>query len=274
MAQNITLMGATYNDVPAVDLPKDGGGMARFSDVTDTTATAADVASGKYFYAADGTKTAGTASGGGGIVIPDGFGYYNGYLLPLVPTGDGYDYTFIRKNEQNNTFDCVQGTAQWRSRSAATLDNWQLEFANQSTDGARQYSIPQDGTATDWGEYVTSTNYYGTSSNRKVIWASHDIKISTGSNILYKAGAAIVNPVTMYAITAGTSGIGVQSEAAAGEVVTVTNTGSGYEYFTLINLTTHETTRLPASGYIASGATVTFTMPASNVSIAATAKPR
>ena len=33
-------------------------------DVTDTTAEAADVASGKYFYAADGTKTLGTASGG------------------------------------------------------------------------------------------------------------------------------------------------------------------------------------------------------------------
>lgn len=33
--------------------------------VNDTTSTASDVASGKYFYAADGTKTLGTASGGG-----------------------------------------------------------------------------------------------------------------------------------------------------------------------------------------------------------------
>lgn len=33
--------------------------------VADTTSVAADVAQGKYFYAADGTKTAGTASGGG-----------------------------------------------------------------------------------------------------------------------------------------------------------------------------------------------------------------
>ena len=65
MAQNITLLGASYSDVPAVTLPKTGGGTASFTDVTDTTATAADVASGKYFYTSSGVKTEGTASGGG-----------------------------------------------------------------------------------------------------------------------------------------------------------------------------------------------------------------
>lgn len=65
MAQNITLMGASYTGVPAVTLPKTGGGTARFDDATVTTATAADVASGKVFLASDGTITTGTASGGG-----------------------------------------------------------------------------------------------------------------------------------------------------------------------------------------------------------------
>lgn len=59
MAQNITLLGASYSDVPAVDLPKTGGGMARFTDVSDTTVTAAEVPTGKYFYDANGVRTEG-----------------------------------------------------------------------------------------------------------------------------------------------------------------------------------------------------------------------
>ena len=66
MAQNITLQGASYSAVPSILLPKVGGGQASFVDVTDTTATAADVASGKYFYTSSGVRTQGTSSGGGG----------------------------------------------------------------------------------------------------------------------------------------------------------------------------------------------------------------
>ena len=40
MAQNITLLGADYQDVPSVMLPKTGGGQAQFVDITDTNITA------------------------------------------------------------------------------------------------------------------------------------------------------------------------------------------------------------------------------------------
>ena len=62
MAQNITLLGANYSNVPAVTLPKTGGGTARFDDVSVTTATANDVLSGKAFVASNGTLTNGTVA--------------------------------------------------------------------------------------------------------------------------------------------------------------------------------------------------------------------
>lgn len=70
MAQNITFLGASYSNVPAVELPKTGGGTASFTDVTDTTAAASDVAQGKYFHLATGERVQGTNSGGGGVDIP------------------------------------------------------------------------------------------------------------------------------------------------------------------------------------------------------------
>ena len=44
-------------------------GSSTLIDISDTTAVAADVAQGKYFYTADGKKETGTATGGGGTVV-------------------------------------------------------------------------------------------------------------------------------------------------------------------------------------------------------------
>ena len=61
---DITLMGATFYNVPAVELPTAGGGTTTFTDVSDTTASASDVASGKYFYTSSGVRAQGTSAGG------------------------------------------------------------------------------------------------------------------------------------------------------------------------------------------------------------------
>lgn len=60
---DISLLGATYPDVPAVTLPVDGGGTAQFDWTADADATAEDILAGKIAYA-NGQKIIGTGSGG------------------------------------------------------------------------------------------------------------------------------------------------------------------------------------------------------------------
>ena len=91
MAQNITLQGASYSDVPSVVLPKTGGGTASFTDVTPTTAAAADVAAGRYFFTAQGELTLGTNQGGGGVDAGQVYQDANGYLVLDNDGGGRYD---------------------------------------------------------------------------------------------------------------------------------------------------------------------------------------
>lgn len=60
MAQNISLMGADYSAVPAVNLPKTSGGYARFTDTSASTCAASNMTSGTIGYDANGELVTGS----------------------------------------------------------------------------------------------------------------------------------------------------------------------------------------------------------------------
>ena len=138
MAQNVTIQGASYTNVPAVTLPKTGGGNATFTDVTGTTAIASDVASGKVFFDANGTQTTGTSSGGGqvsGDKLLLAEGTYDvsdkataTYIYPMlyrayINTGNDY-WGFYNDSSTSFCFDVEYGktyTLKWDSTMSGSM---------------------------------------------------------------------------------------------------------------------------------------------------------
>ena len=83
MAQNVIINDVTYNNVPEVDIPKSGGGTAKFYDTAGATAAAADLLTGKSAYGASGSISGSMANNGstsgtistkaGTVTIPAGY---------------------------------------------------------------------------------------------------------------------------------------------------------------------------------------------------------
>lgn len=126
MAQSVSLWGATYNQVPALDVPKAGGGTARFTDASITTAVESDVASGKVFIKADGSQGTGTASGGGVHVTQDQDGYV---VLPKTGGGGGgsSDFSTAEVTVINNT------NAPVKVNAPLVIVNGEYKFSDFST---------------------------------------------------------------------------------------------------------------------------------------------
>lgn len=64
MAQNVIINGVTYASVPEVDIPKSGGGTAKFYDTAGANISAGDVLSGKTAYGASGEVSGSMANNG------------------------------------------------------------------------------------------------------------------------------------------------------------------------------------------------------------------
>ena len=207
MAQNITLLGASYSDVPAVTLPKTGGGTAQFTDVSGTTATASDVANGKKFYASDGTETTGTASGGGGAsnVVIGTFtaNSTNGvHSVTVNYTGSGYPIAamvYIEKGAYNSS----EESTWYNSVQRYAVGQWTYSKSVQT-------STPTYGTSGSANQGVTTWVYKNSTSQATTYSRSSAMNTNVlTSNDATGAGATCVrfkgNAKTLSYYTAGTS---------------------------------------------------------------------
>lgn len=61
---SVVINSVTYANCPEVDIPKSGGGTAKFYDVTEADASAANVLSGKVFIGPSGQDTGSMANNG------------------------------------------------------------------------------------------------------------------------------------------------------------------------------------------------------------------
>lgn len=94
MAQNVIINGVTYQNVPEVDIPKSGGGTAKFYDTSAADFTSSDLLSGKTAFGASGSVSGGMTNNGdtsgtistkaGTVTIPQG--YTSGGTVKIADT--------------------------------------------------------------------------------------------------------------------------------------------------------------------------------------------
>ena len=96
MAQNVIINGVVYSSVPEVDIPKNGGGTAKFYDTASADISAGDVLTGKTAFGASGSVSGSMADNGstsgtigakaGTVTIPAG--YTTGGTVSLTNVSD------------------------------------------------------------------------------------------------------------------------------------------------------------------------------------------
>lgn len=97
---SVVINGVTYATCPEVDIPKQGGGTAKFYDASECDAAAGNVLSGKKFVGASGQDTGSMANNGAtGGTISTKAGTY------AIPAG----YTSGGTVSLGGVSDCVAG---------------------------------------------------------------------------------------------------------------------------------------------------------------------
>lgn len=178
--KNLTIANVSYPNVPAIQVPLTGGGTATFTDVTDTTAIASDVATGKYFYDANGVLTEGTNSGSAIVVTEetDAGGGIIKHITGTVVSGN----LNISENGTYNVVEKAQVTVNVPTGSTKNVQDYI----------GMDYTTSTSYTATDVTLTVAKTGTY------KVSWMGFRNTTSSSGSQLYINGTAYGSAYTSF----------------------------------------------------------------------------
>lgn len=176
MAQNVVINNVTYQNVPEVDIPKSGGGTAKFTDTSDATITGGgQMLSSVTAYGSGGTKYTGTITTNSGsditasgdtVTVPAG--YYSTQQTKAVSAGSAtapatISGTSASVSTSTNTLTLsktvsVTPTVTAGYVSAGTAGNSSVSLtASVTTKGATTYTPTTSNQTIASGTYLTGT---------------------------------------------------------------------------------------------------------------------
>lgn len=181
---------------------------------------------------ADSTLPVAEESSFGGEATGSGKFYYNGVLLPEIPSDvlAEYPYCWIRNNTTSGYYDLFFSTERFYlvksdsvSGSGLTKPWYRIEISNYES-------------ATEWTYYNDSTANLGIGSDRTVMWSNHDIyQVSNSIPVIYFEATELmpeVQDASWYQITGNTlNGFADEAIRIDGEVTVPITTATMLEIF-------------------------------------------
>lgn len=172
MAQNITIAGVQYPDVPAIQVPKTGSGTATFVDTSDADAVAADIALNKTAYV-NGIKIVGTSEGGGGTSYMETLwtnasvsSSFSAQEVTLSDSANNYDYLLIDYIFSTSAQDhATQLVAVTDLAVVGREYSLRINAATYNRTGARNFRFVYSGSTINYTKLYFDGASYNTSSN-------------------------------------------------------------------------------------------------------------